>query len=93
MDTSVMNMFDLSNDVAIVTGAGRGIGEGIATTLARAGAAVVCAARRSEEVERVAGDIRAAGGRAIAVPTDVTDDDAVQRLVDRAAQAGKVRSW
>ncbi|MGA0820882.1 MAG: SDR family NAD(P)-dependent oxidoreductase, partial [Ilumatobacteraceae bacterium] len=84
MDTSVMNMFDLSNDVAIVTGAGRGIGEGIATTLARAGAAVVCAARRSEEVERVAGDIRAAGGRAIAVPTDVTDDDAVQRLVDRA---------
>ena len=84
MDSSVINMFDLSNDVAIVTGAGRGIGEGIATTLARAGAAVVCAARRADEVERVASDIRNAGGRAIAVPTDVTDDDAVQRLVDRA---------
>ena len=84
MDSSITNMFDLSNDVAIVTGAGRGIGEGIATTLAQAGAAVVCAARRGDEIERVAREIRDAGGRAIAVPTDVTDDDAVRSLVDRA---------
>ena len=66
-------LFDLSNDVAVVTGAGRGIGEGIATTLADAGAAVVCAARRGDEVERVARGIRDRGGRAIAVPTDVTE--------------------
>ena len=65
-------LFNLSDDVAIVTGAGRGIGEGIATTLADAGAAVVCAARRLDEIERVAAGIRARGGKAIAVATDVT---------------------
>ena len=65
-------LFDLSDDVAVVTGAGRGIGEGIANTLAEAGAAVVCAARRGEEVEAVAAGIRARGGRAIALATGAT---------------------
>ena len=51
---AIDRLFDLSKDVAIVTGAGRGIGEGIAQVLSEAGAAVVLAARRSEEVERVA---------------------------------------
>ena len=84
MNESVARMFDLTGDVAVVTGAGRGIGEGIARTLAGAGAAVLCAARRADEVERVAAAIRADGGRAIAVPTDVTDDVAVEALCDRA---------
>ena len=84
VNENVRRMFDLGDDVAIVTGAGRGIGEGIAHALAGAGAAVVCAARRADEVERVASDIRANGGRAIAAPTDVTDDDAVQALCQRA---------
>lgn len=52
-------LFNLSDDVAVVTDAGRGIGEGIATILADAGAAVVCAARRLHEIERVAAGIRA----------------------------------
>ena len=79
-------LFNLSDDVAIVTGAGRGIGEGIATTLADAGAAVVCAARRLDEIERVAAGIRARGGKAIAVATDVTDNRAVEALAAAAAR-------
>ncbi len=87
-------LFDLSNDVAVVTGAGRGIGEGIATTLADAGAAVVCAARRGDEVERVARGIRDRGGLAIAVPTDVTDNDAVEALAQAAINEwGRLDIW
>jgi len=87
-------LFDLSSDVAVVTGAGRGIGEGIATTLADAGAAVVCAARRADEVERVAAGIRARGGRAIAVATDVTDNDAVEALAQAAvSEFGRLDIW
>lgn len=87
-------LFDLSDDVAVVTGAGRGIGEGIAHVLASAGAAVVLAARRADEIERVAEDVRAAGGRALAVPTDVTDEDAVEALAQSAVDAfGRLSVW
>ena len=81
---SIVPLFDLSSDVAVVTGAGRGIGEGIAHAFADAGAAVVCAARRTEEIERVASEIREKGGRAIAKTTDVTDEDAVEALAQSA---------
>lgn len=94
MNETIAELFDLSDDVAVVTGAGRGIGEGIAHTLAAAGAAVVCAARRADEVDRVAADIRARGGRAIAVPTDVTDDRAVEELARRAIdEFGHLDIW
>ena len=87
-------LFDLSDDVAVVTGAGRGIGEGIANTLANAGAAVVCAARRVDEIKRVAADIRDRGGRAIAVATDVTNDDAVEALAQAAInEFGHLDIW
>ncbi|MCG8589150.1 MAG: glucose 1-dehydrogenase [Proteobacteria bacterium] len=90
----IQELFDLSNDVAVVTGAGRGIGEGIAQTLAGAGAAVVCAARRTEEIERVAKEIRDAGGRAIAVTTDVTDREAVEALAQAAInEFGSLDIW
>ena len=87
-------LFDLSDDVAVVTGAGRGIGAGIATTLADAGAAVICAARRLDEIERVAAGIRQRGGRAIAVATDVTDKHAVEALAAAAVgEFGHLDIW
>lgn len=69
---------------AIVTGASRGIGAEIARAMARAGAAVVLAARDAEALARVAEEIANTGGRAVAVPTDVTDPAAVERMVATA---------
>ena len=64
----------------MVTGAGRGIGAGIAHALAEAGASVVLASRTVDEIEQVAAAIRTAGGSAIAAPTDVTDTFALGSL-------------
>lgn len=70
---------------AVVTGAGRGIGRGIALRLARDGHAVAVSDVNKAGAEAVAEEITDAGGRAVAVPADVTDRDAVFALVDRAA--------
>ena len=73
-------MFDLSDKVAIVTGASRGIGRGIAALMAARGAHVVAAARGDHAAGTVA-EIAAAGGRAEAASLDVTDSGAVEALV------------
>jgi NAD(P)-dependent dehydrogenase (short-subunit alcohol dehydrogenase family) len=86
--------FDLSGHVAIVTGGGTGIGGGIATSLAAAGAAVVVAARRTDKLDAVVGEITAAGGLALAVATDVTDPDAVEALGRRTVDTfGPLSAW
>lgn len=74
----------LQGQVAIITGAGRGIGAAAAETLARAGAAIVLTARTTEQVEVVAGRIRQQGGRAIAVAADVSELDQVEEVVESA---------
>ena len=76
--------FSLDGDVAVITGAGSGIGEGTAHVLSRAGARIVCAGRREAEINRVANDIREAGGEAISVRKDVTVDEDVERLMQAA---------
>jgi NAD(P)-dependent dehydrogenase (short-subunit alcohol dehydrogenase family) len=73
--------------VAIVTGGGTGIGRGIALAFAREGAKVVIANRTEETGTRTVGDIVAAGGRALFVPTDIRSIEESRRLVDQTVEA------
>jgi 7-alpha-hydroxysteroid dehydrogenase len=87
----ILDRFKLTDRVAIVTGAGKGIGAGTAVALAEAGADVVCAARTVADIERTADAVRATGRRAIAVQTDVLERDQLERLVARATdELGRV---
>jgi NAD(P)-dependent dehydrogenase (short-subunit alcohol dehydrogenase family) len=70
--------------IAIVTGAGSGIGKAVALTLARADYAVVLAGRRRQALDSVVGEAEAAGGRALAVASDVTDPASVKALFETA---------
>ena len=72
----------LEGKIALITGASSGIGKATALAFAREGAAVVVAARREAETEETARQIRTAGGRAIAVATDVSSEPQVQALVE-----------
>ncbi len=81
----------LANQIAVVTGAGRGIGRAIALKFAAAGADVVCVSRTAENSEKVAGEVKALGRRAWAVAVDVADSTAVSGAAGRIlTEAGRV---
>ena len=90
----IIDSFRLDGQVAVVTGGGRGIGEGIALGLAEAGADVVLAARRTQEIEAVAEKVRQLGRRALAITTDMMDINAVQHLAQQTfKEMGSLNCW
>jgi 7-alpha-hydroxysteroid dehydrogenase len=86
-----MDRFRLDGQVAVVTGAGKGIGAAIARAFAEVGADVVIGARTQGDLDAVASDIEALGRRALTVPTDVLDYAQLQNLADKAmAEFGRI---
>jgi NAD(P)-dependent dehydrogenase (short-subunit alcohol dehydrogenase family) len=81
MMTNVQQLFDIRDRVAIITGAGSGLGVTFAEGLAEAGAKVVCTGRRLENIEKTAARIREARYEAIAIQADVADEESVQAMV------------
>ena len=87
----MLEEFDLSGKVAVVTGAGTGIGRATAILLAKRGADVAICGRRVEKLEEACERIRETGRRALAVPTNVRDPDEVKALMETvAAQLGRI---
>lgn len=81
---SILDRFSVTDHVAIVTGAGRGIGAATAVALAEAGADVVISSRTADQLETVADQIRSVGRRAHVVPADLSDLEAISALADAA---------
>ena len=81
----------LAGKVALVTGASSGIGEGIALGLAKAGVTVALSARRKDRLDEIVARIEAAGGKALALPGDMTiEDDAKAAVADTVAKLGRI---
>ncbi len=76
----------LQGKIAVITGAGRGLGRAVALVFAREGAKVVLAARTTEEIDHVAEELRALRKEALAVPTDVSDENQVKHMVESALE-------
>jgi NAD(P)-dependent dehydrogenase (short-subunit alcohol dehydrogenase family) len=87
MDHDPSDEADLTGQVAIVTGGGRGIGQAIAIGLSSAGASVGVVARSADQIAETAGHIAQAGGRAVAIPADVSDPETVERMVREVERA------
>jgi 7-alpha-hydroxysteroid dehydrogenase len=81
---TILDRFTLTDHVAIVTGAGRGIGAATAVAFAQAGADVVISSRTADQLEAVADQVRDAGRRALVVAADLSDLDAVAGLAGAA---------
>jgi 3-oxoacyl-[acyl-carrier protein] reductase len=84
-------MSQLANQIAVVTGAGRGIGRAIALKFAAAGAGVICCSRTAENAEKVAAEVRALGRQAWACPVDMADGPSVEAAAEKMlAAAGRI---
>ena len=91
---STMDKFRLDGQVAVITGGGRGIGRAIALGFAEAGADVVLAARRTEEIQSVADEVTALGQRGLAITTDMMEMDQIENLAEETVkQMGKLSIW
>ena len=91
---NILDTFRLDGQVTVVTGSGRGIGEGIALGMAEAGSDIVLAARRTHEIEAVAKKVEALGRKALAVTTDMMDMEQVSELAKAAFDHfGKLTCW
>jgi 7-alpha-hydroxysteroid dehydrogenase len=80
----ITEQFRLDGKAALITGAGKGIGRGIALTFARAGADVALVARTKDDLDAVAEEVRAVGRNAVSIAADVTDIDRLGDVVERA---------
>lgn len=83
---TILDRFRLDGKVAIITGAGKGIGAAVARAYAQAGADVVLAARTLADIERTADEVRSQGRRALAVTTDVMQEQQLEQLAARAME-------
>ncbi len=91
MNDSIMNRFNLSGQVAIITGGGTGLGRAISMGLAQAGADVILASRRAEPLKETAREVEKLGRKALVIPTDVTNPDQVNNLIARTInELGKI---